>query len=175
MTAHSTASVEEQNLQSLVDQLAYLIDELSAQVVFIERLPASIMLASPIPGAPSIKDRYAAFLEREEHVNRRVITGLVDGSLVGKEIHSLSEPSKQKKMESLSVRRIIERISETRAGVIDLLRGADEDEWSREVLEGGQNVDLRTWAYRMALQDADDLREIGIQFSEHRLIFSHEN
>ena len=133
------------------------------------------MLATPIPGALSIKDRYLEFLVREEYLNRRVIAGLIDGTIVGKEMDNFSEPSNRKNMESLSVLQIIERISATRAGVIDLLRGADADEWSRDVLIGGQKVNLRTWAYRMALQDADDLREIGIQFSERRLTFSHGN
>lgn len=175
MTAKRHASALEQNLLSLVDQLAYLIDELSAQKAFIKRLPVSIMLATSIPGALSIKDRYLEFLEREEYLNLPVIAGLIDGTLVGKEMDKLSEPSNQKNMKSLSVLQIVERISETRAGVIELLRGADEDEWLREVLKGGQKVDLRTWAYNMAIQDADDLREIGIQFSEQRLTFSIKN
>ena len=175
MTAKRYVSTEQKNLQSLVEQLAYLIDELAAQVSLFERMPESIMLSAPIPGTLSIRDRYLVFLVREEHLNRRVISGIIDGSLVGQEIEHVSEPSKQENMNSWSILQIVERISATRTVVIAWLRGADADKWSREIVHDGQKMDLRRWAYRMAMQDADDLREIGIQFSEQRLTFREED
>ena len=52
MVSSSENSVEQKNIQSLVDQLAYLVDELAAQRVVLKHVSGAITKACPPGNTP---------------------------------------------------------------------------------------------------------------------------
>ncbi len=162
--------MEEGNIRSLVQQLAYLTEELKAQRSFLSRIPDSILSSAPYEDSVSIRRRYEALLGREEDVNRKAIEHFESGSE-----DSIAITDKQPTYASLGITDIVDRMIEARMLNVDRMKHVDDRAWSRETVLNDQALSLRVWAYRMAMQDADELREIAIQFSEQKVTFKPEN
>ncbi len=167
----SDAAPDARSIRTLIDQLALLSDELDGQLDLIARLPDSVMGDRPYEGAQSIRDLYIQFLEREIGVNLSIVEGLVDGSADGQTLEKLVQRVDPENLREARIGEIISRIAGVRREIIDELESAESDSWSRSILADGDPVSLYEWTFAMALRDADDLREIGIQFYERRMAF----
>jgi len=167
---------------SVVEQLSYLVDELSAQKPLFSKIADSILSERPFEDQKSIKDHYREMLFREEMVNGVIIKGLISGDLTG---HSVDEmlaagaaaaaagvvAGTVAEPECNSVQEIQTRISETRQSSVEMLRNAPVNTWNSHVVEREERRTLLEWVYRMTLEDADTLREISAMLSEIQLIF----
>lgn len=170
MSTASQDTVEEGNIRSLLQQLAFLTEEFKAQRSFLARIPDSILTSAPYKDSVSIRGRYEILLAREEDVNRKVIEHFASGS---RDAVALSEQSGE--YGSLDVIDLVDRMIEARLLNVDRLQSIDEATWSRETVLNDQAMSLRVWAYRMVLQDADELREIAVQFSEQKVTFRSDD
>ncbi|GMQ81965.1 MAG: hypothetical protein BMS9Abin05_1403 [Rhodothermia bacterium] len=170
MSTASEDTVEEGNIRSLLRQLTYLAEELKAQRSFLARIPESILSSAPYEDSVSIRGRYVALLGREEDVNRKVIEHFASGS--GNFVAITDE---QPTYVSLGITDLVDRMIEARMLNVDRMPCVDDRAWSRETILNDQVLSLRAWAYRMVMQDADDLREIAIQFSEQKVTFKPDD
>lgn len=160
-----------EQIRALIDQLSFLVDELEGQFVLIRRIPGALLTDRPFAEASSIRDLYLQFFERARGLNEMVIRGLIDGSAVGQDIESLDIPVAEFASDKKGVIEIIEDIITIRRHSVVMLESAKPAIWSRSVTRDNKQVSLYEWAYEMALQDADDLREIAVQFYERRITF----
>lgn len=165
----------EATYSSVIEQLLYLVDELAAQKPLFAQISEAILCERPFGGALSIKDHYVSMLHREEIVNSCVIEGLVQGTLSGKSVDNLldvqSTTEGDIKRDDVKLDEIQSRISVLRKKNVDLLSAAGPDVWELFVQENNQSRSLAEWAFRMALEDADTLRNISTQLSEIQLLF----
>lgn len=161
----------EEQIRVLIDQLSFLVDELEGQFVLIRRIPGSLLTDRPYAEVPSIRDLYLRFRERTRGLNQSVIRGLIDGSAVGQDIESLDIPVEDLAVDNTGVIEIIEDIITIRQHSVAMLELIEPAIWIRSVIRDNQPVSLYEWVYEIALRDADDLREIAVQFYERKITF----
>jgi len=164
-------TADEEAFRPVIEQLSYLVDELSAQRPLFSKISDSILSERPINEEKSIKDHFLEILVRENSVNQVIVSGLISGDLRGQSVDDLLLRKKPKESDLASVVEIQEKISQSRRAVVELLLEAPADAWSAYVMEKGQRQTLHEWAFRMGLEDADTLREISTMLSEIQLIF----
>jgi len=162
---------DEEVFRSVVGQLSYLVDELSAQQPLFSTISDSILSERPINDGKSIKDHYRQILTREIAVNKVIVEGLVSGDLRGRPVDDLLLHGQAVGAEHELVTEIQGEISKNRQVVVKLLHDAPASVWRDFVIENGRRRTLLEWAFRMALDDADSLREISTMLSEIQLIF----
>lgn len=127
---------------TILDQVAYLIDELNAQIPFLERLPEDRFTLAPFGGQGSIRDRYADMLrlEREEHLPHLGVT-----------------PSGVVPQKDASTVRIVQSIVEHRESLVEALSSSDVWDDTRAA-----------YLHQLAIRDAERLRDVAEQFFEMR-------
>lgn len=128
--------------EPILDQVAYLIDELNAQIPFLERLPEDRFTLAPFGGQGSIRDRYADMLrlEREEHLPHLGVT-----------------PSTVVPEEDASTVRIVQAIVAHRESLVEALSSSDVWDDARAA-----------YLHGLAIRDAERLRDVAEQFFEMR-------
>lgn len=126
----------------ILDQVAYLIDELNAQVPFLERLPEDRFTLAPFGGHGSIRDRYADMLrlEREEHLPKLGVT-----------------PSAVVPEEGALTVQIVQTIVAHRELLVQALSSSDVWDDARAA-----------YLHGLAIRDAERLRDVAEQFFEMR-------
>lgn len=162
---------DEAACSTVIEQLSYLLEELAAQKPLFSKISETIVSERPVRDQNSIKDHYLTMRFREERVNTVIIEGLIRGDLCGKSVDDTLSEGNPERSGSESLADIQERISESRQSIIDMLRDAPSKAWNSSVIENGRRRTLLEWAFKMALEDADTLREISMQLSEIQLIF----
>lgn len=127
---------------TILDQLAYLVDELTAQRPFLDRLPEDRFTLAPFGGDGSIRDRYVEMLrlEREEHLPRVGWQG------------SLAVPP-----DDVDTPAVVAAIAAHREALVSRVQGLDD--WDEA---------LTTYLHTLAIRDAERLKEVAEQFFEMR-------
>ncbi len=171
MRTDSEATPGPGSVRTLIEQLALLTDELEGQITSIARIPAAVVEDRPYEGASSIRDLYIRILKREQGENLSVVSGLVDGAADRRALERIVADLDELDISDAGVDWIISRIIRARKEIVDILESAELASWSRSVTVDDAPVSLFSWVYRMALDDAEILREIGIQFYERRTAF----
>lgn len=165
MSSKPSRGVETENIHSLLEQLAYFVDELEAQLPFISRIPSSNLTAAPHAGAPSIRSYYEQFLTREEELVRQLATSFKDGQPPTVETESA--------VHELPIEGVIQKIVGLRHQTLNVLQRLGIGDWSKLMNVGTERKSLRLWLYETVLKESDELREIGVLFSEQQLSFSN--
>lgn len=166
MSTSPEGTVEEGNIRSLIQQLTFLTEELKAQRSFLARIPDATLTSAPYEDSVSIRERYVGFLGREEDKNRKAIEHFTSGTE-----DSVSITDESRSYTALGITDLVDRMIDARNLNVEMMQSVDHATWSREIVLNDQEVSLRVWAYQMVMQDADELREIAIQFSEQSVTF----
>ena len=127
----------------ILDQLAYLVDELTLQRPLLARLPEERLTLTHVGSDESIRDRYARMLstERDEHLPR-----------VGDSVTLPPAPDTNGQVDDLIAAIIAHR--EVLVAAV-----ADIDPWDESLTE---------FLHGLAVKDGATLREIAEQFYEMR-------
>lgn len=130
------------NVRHILEQLDWFRDELLAQEPFLTLIPDVQLTASPLPGTPSLMERYVTLLDREGELVTRM-----GGSV---------EP-----VDSTDIASIVRGIAARRLGLLALLPDADDAAWQRD--------GLASWAFEVTLSDGDALRQVAERMHESAL------
>jgi hypothetical protein len=160
------------HIESLKEQLLYLVDELTAQRPLFSRVSDAILSERP-PEGKSIRDHYENMLAAERDEHALVIRGVVDKSAAGggKSVDAGNIPESTASAEPASIDEILQQISEFRSKNVTMLPPDNSILWSAPVKTDGETPSLLEWTYQMALNDAETLRAITTQLSEIRMLF----
>ncbi len=146
-------------IQSLKEQLLYLVDELDAQRPLYRKVSDSILGERP-PGDVSIRDHYEHMLQAEEKFFRHIIKRSSD-----------EVAEKLASEEATSIDTLLVRIMNARARNVQNLPADDSDLWEESITVNERSCSLLEWTYQVALGDAKTLRAITMQLSEIRMLF----
>lgn len=122
----------------MLEQMAYLVDEVEAQRAVVGLIPGAIWDARPPGDEKTLREMYAAMVERERQANR---------SSFGLDALPVAE-------EEQSAEALLTELATARADLVTALR-------QREVAD----LDAGT-CYRIVQEDTDSLREIGLRLNE---------
>lgn len=154
--------------RSLLDQLAYLIDELEAQTPLLGRVPEALLEARPLPDVWSVKERYGLLAAMDEIVHSPVLE-----RMAGEEEPVLEVPEPQalvhrEAWNSNSIGALVGRIQAARRAVLAALADLPEAGWERTAVVGGERQHVYAFVHRIVQHDADVLRAVGHLLFERR-------
>ncbi len=154
---------------ALLDQLAYLIDELEAQKGLLHRIPDWALEGRPFEGEWSIKERYGALAAADVSVHLPQLRRIVE-----EDTPALEAPDRQALMTSeawneVEIGPLLERVQAARTALTAFLRTLTPEQWARTGSVGGVPQDVYAYVHAVIQHDADGLRAIGYRLHESHL------
>lgn len=154
---------------SLIDQMAYLIDELEAQKPLMDRLPAWAFEGRPFAGTWTIKEMYGLLAAADERVFLPQVKQMVAGT--GPKL----EPPDHEALWSMepwaeaTVSDLLTRLQSARTQLVALLSDLPASSWVLSGQFGETQRDLYTHVHAIIQHDADCLRDVGQRLHESDL------
>lgn len=151
---------------ALLDQLAYLVDEVEALRLVIDRIPEPLQAICPPGEAFSIKETYGllAALDEEVHLPRfeRMIAE-ADPAFDAVDEATLAA---QDAWNDYPFDAILDQVRQARHCLVVFLRGLPPEAWTRTAHLGGERFDVYGLAHHITQHDADLLRSVGYRLWE---------
>ena len=154
----------------LLDQLAYLIDEIEALKAVIDRVPVPLLEARPPNGDPSLKQTYGLFATLDEEVYLPRFQQMM----------AQDEPAFDSVDEAALVERagwndhpiepILERVQDARRALLAFLRALPPEAWRHTGRFGERRRDIYSLAHHITQHDVDLLRTVGYRLYESNLL-----
>lgn len=160
--------------QTLLDQLAYLIDETAVLREHVGRIPESVLKGRPIESELSFLEMYVSLYLFDEKVYSPAVTRLAEGKDV-----SVDVPGEREILdgapEHTEIQAVLDRIGMARAGLAALFSGLDVHAWQARVTIDGAATDVFGLAHHVIRHDVDLLRRAAIRLHESRLTSRRED
>lgn len=137
---------------ALLEQLAYLVDELEAQRPHLARLPGPLLEGRPYDGAPSLKELYGRMVAAEEARRARLT--------------ATPPPPPPADWNAVPLDELLDRLQAARRAVTAALDARPPAEWTRALNTPDDPFAL---AHGCIQHDAECLREIGYRLHESHL------
>ncbi|PSQ76253.1 MAG: DinB family protein [Bacteroidetes bacterium QH_7_62_13] len=153
---------------ALVDQLAYLVDEIEALRTVIGGLPEQIKSDRPAPDTLTMKELYGAIATLDAEVRRPRIERILDEETPTLDPVDPDEEVREAGWNEKELPAILDRLQEARQALVDRLTNLPLDAWHRTATLDGESVTLFDLAHRATQTDAERLRDLG-----HRLHGAH--
>lgn len=155
---------------ALLDQLAYLVDEMEALEAVIHRVPDPLQEARPPTGeGRSIKELFGMLAEGDEKVFLPWVRQVEAGGDPAVAAPDEAPPAAESVWQRRSIDEIIEHVRRVRNRLVDALRALPPDRWRRTGRVDGERIDVYTLARRIAHRDAALLRIVGYRLHESHL------
>lgn len=154
--------------RAILDQLAYLLDEIEALEPIIGRIPDALQTVRPL-GQPSLREIYGLLASFDEKVylpRFRRMAAEEEPALVEADEDALLETAG---WNDLPLADILDPIREARRALLAFLEALPEADWSRTAYLGGQHLDVYRLAHHITQHDADLLRNVGQRLHESHL------
>ena len=156
--------------EALLDQLAFLIDEIEALKAVVDRVPTSLLEARPPNNEPSLKQIYgllatldeAVYLPRLQHMTAEdePVFDPVDEAALAEQAGWNDQP----------IDRILDRVQDARRALLAFLRALPPEAWRRTARFGEQRRDVYGLAHHVTQHDVDLLRTVGYRLHESNLL-----
>lgn len=152
--------------EALLDQLGWLADEARALAPMLESLPDWALDQAPLPNERTAKETLSELAE----LDRTVYSSWIS-TFVSEDRPELEKPSVSRD-ESANTRPITDllvEVAEARFAFEKVVRNVPEEEWSREAVLDGEEVDLFDIVLHIVRHDADRLRDLAYRLHEAKL------
>lgn len=154
--------------EALIDQLAYLVDEIEALKAVEGRIPTAVQEGRPLDGEPSLKELYGLFATLDEEVHLPRLHLMAKGPQPAFEAVDEAALARRRSWNDLALLDILNRVQAARRQTVSFFQSLSADAWARTARIANQQVDVLGVLHQIIQQDTDRLRAIG-----HRLHESH--
>ena len=155
--------------EALLDQLAFLIDEIEALKAVVDRVPTPLLEARPPNNEPSLKETYgllatldeAVYLPRLQHMTAEEEPAFdpVDEAALAEQTGWNDQP----------IDLILDRVQDARRALLAFLHALPPEAWWRTGRFGEQRRDVYGLAHHITQHDVDLLRTVGYRLHESNL------
>ncbi len=154
---------------ALLEQLAYLIDEVEALKVVVGRVPEPLQEARPPGQALSMKETYGLLATLDEAVYLPRLRRMVAEDEPA--FDAVAEPAlvEQAGWNAQPIAHILERVQQARRRLVAFLRALPSEAWTRAGRFDGARRDAYGLAHHVTQHDADLLRAVGYRLHESHL------
>ncbi|ARA93562.1 hypothetical protein AWN76_010590 [Rhodothermaceae bacterium RA] len=155
--------------EALVDQLAYLIDEIEMLRGRIDRVPASILEARPLPGDLSVKELFGLIATRDADVRLPLLRRMMA------EAEPVFSPADDRALvqgggwNDRSIEAILTELQAARRALVEAVQALPAAAWTRTARFGEASRSVYELLHAAIQQDADDLRTLGYRLYESNL------
>jgi len=146
---------------ALLEQLAYLVDEIEALQSVVGDLPEQIKSGRPGPDTLTMKELYAAISTLDADVRRSRVERIVEAEAPTLEPVDVDETVREAGWNDAPIGDILDRVRDARAALVDQLEALSLADWHRTATLDGEPVTLFTLVHRMTQADAERLRDLG--------------
>ena len=146
---------------ALLDQLAYLVDEIEALQTVIGGLPEQIKSGRPTPDDLTMKELYGAIATLDAEVRRPRAERIVEEDDPTLDPVNPDEEAREAGWNEQELPAILDRLREARRDLVEALRDLPLDAWHRTATLDGESVTLFTLVHRATQADAERLRDLG--------------
>jgi len=159
--AEAQAEDPEALRDALLDQIAYLVDEIEALRTVVGGVPEQIKSGRPAPDALTMKELYGAIATLDAKVRRPRI-----GRMVEEDAPTLTPVDPDAEVREVGwndkeMDAILDRVTEARQELVEALDALPLEAWHRTATLDGDTVTLFTLVHRMTQADAERLRDLG--------------
>ena len=149
----------------LLDQLAYLIDELEAQKGHLARVPPAVLEGRPFDGEPTLKEMYGCMIDAEETIHLPGVERMIRREAPHVAPPDPATPVAQEAWNDVDMPDLLARLQAARRSLVALLKALPPAAWTT----AGTLDDLYTLAHAITRHDAENLRTIGYRLHESHL------
>jgi hypothetical protein len=155
--------------EQLIDQIAYLLDEIDALSRVIHLVPEEVLAGRPLPDDLSVKEIYGALAASDRGFFLPALQ-----AAVAEEEPEIDTPddrglAAKGDWNALPTAFVLESVRAARAEVLDFLRALPPQEWARRLKLDGERCNLYEFALFITNRDTDRLRAVGERLHESRL------
>ena len=153
--------------EAILDQLAYVLDEIEALKPLIRRVPAIVLESRPMSDTYAINEIFAWMGLADKYLWLPRMQAVVKGEV----ITGLEEEVKARLQEEgwriRPIGAILEMQAAHRRALLDYLRSLTPEEWEREVAgPAEEKVSVQELAYLLTQEDVRYLRAVGERLHE---------
>jgi len=146
---------------ALLDQLAYLIDEIEALKTVIGGLPEQIKSGRPAPDVLTMKELYGAIATLDAEVRSRRVDRIVDEDNPTLDAVDPDEEARKAGWNEQEIDSILDRVAEARQALVDQLTALPPAAWRRTATLEDESITLFDLVHRITQADAERLRDLG--------------
>lgn len=146
---------------ALLDQLAYLVDEIEALQNVVGDLPDQIKNGRPTPDSLTMKEIYGALATLDAEVRRPRILQMVDETDPSFESIDVDEQVRESGWNDREMDDIFDQVKDARQALVDPLKALSADDWHQTATLDDTSVTIFDLVHRMTQADADRLRDLG--------------
>lgn len=143
--------------EALLDQLAYLGDEVAALEQIIERVPNVLLEGRPTPDERSIKETYGLIAARDARRRLPLVRHLA-GDVPSPDLPDEAALLGDTEWNALPMGELLAQVRAARAAFVEALRDLPQPAWQRPMPDG---TTLAGWVYGIIQDDAARLREMA--------------
>lgn len=147
--------------EALLEQLAYLIDEIEALKPVARRVPEPLQAARPLPTDFSMKEIYGLLAMLDETVHLPRFRRLAEEDTPAFEPVDEAALVGAQAFGEVPLSDLLSRVQQARRRLVDFLRALPPEVWARPATLGGTPYDGYALAHRITQQDADRLRPLA--------------
>lgn len=155
--------------EALLDQLAYLVDEIEALRGIVHRVPEPVLTARPPGEALSIKQAYGVLAVLDEAVHLPRFRRLAAEDEPAFEPPDPAGFAAHEAWDDAPIDALLARVQAARRALVAFLRTLPPDAWARTATVDGVLHDGYALAHAVTQHDADLLRPVGYRLHEARL------
>jgi len=167
--AEDTRASADDLRRALLDQLAYLIDEVEALKAVVDRVPEPLQAARPLEEDLSLKEIYGMLVTLDEAVHLPRLRRMVaedEPAFDAVEAASLVRAAGWNEQPILA---ILDRVQQTRRDLLSFISVLPAGAWTSTAYIGAVRSDVYGLAHAITQQDVDLLRMIGYRLHESHL------
>lgn len=146
---------------ALLDQLAYLIEEIDALQAVVGGLPDPIKNDRPAPDTLTMKEIYGALATLDAEVRRPRILQMMDGGDPTFESVDIDEEVRDAGWNERQMDDILDQVKDARQALVDALKALSVDKWHQTATMDDTTVTVFDLVHRMTQADANRLRDLG--------------
>lgn len=153
----------------LLDQMAYLCDEVAALKPIIDRIPPEVQDGRPMEDDLSIKEIFGLLATINERVYLPALQQTIADETPAFDDVEPSTLIADAEWNAQPIDSILDHIQRTRTAVVDFLQALPASEWRRTATFGDQKRDIYGLAHHITQQDVAHLSAIGYRLHESKL------
>ncbi|MFB3131052.1 MAG: DinB family protein [Rhodothermales bacterium] len=156
--------------EALLDQLAYLIDEIEALKAVIDRVPVPLLEARPPNGDPSLKETYGLLATLDEEVYLPRLQQMMAQDEPAFDPVDEATLAERAGWNDHPIELILERVQDARRALLVFLRALPPEAWTHTGRFGERRRDVYSLAHHITQHDVDLLRTVGYRLYESNLL-----
>lgn len=155
--------------EALLDQLAYLVDEIEALQTVVGDVPQQIKNGRPAPDALTMKELYGAIATLDDEVRQPRIAQMMDADDPSFDAVDVNPRVRDAGWNDRSMADILGQVTAAREALVDQLSAVPLEAWHRTASLDGDAVSVFDLVYRMTQDDAERLRSLGYRLHDAHL------